>query len=373
MVLYSHFFSKRRPESAVDRVETYLRDKDSVDVTDGSGRTMLYAAAEAGNTEVVTRLLRWNADVDKRGRDQRTPLHVAVFEGFGDVVALLLAAGADVNAADCKEATPLHVASLAGDTSMLRLLLACGANILARNERGETPLEVAAKRRHDDATFALSLFGTPPRASDSDDCCTRLNVAGRSFAKRVDENLSQRMDSLEKKLDDAVDSLEKKLDDAGASLEKNLDDAVDSTRGQLDDMLAVLQSLQRKIESHERDNAALKSQDPDEYDEAGKIGADENPMASADAAEAASTSVEDTPTTSTEEATCIGNETSQASVEPMPDEPADVKGSQVPVEPDATEETSKPPDEPVSPTDSDTTILSCYFVTSDDLSDAATK
>ncbi|CAN0254807.1 unnamed protein product [Ectocarpus sp. 4 AP-2014] len=76
-------------------------------------KTCLHAAAEGGNEEVVTALIRASAGRDIEATTPGTagnPLHVAAATGKEAAAQVLMFAGADVNAVDRKNNTPLHTA-----------------------------------------------------------------------------------------------------------------------------------------------------------------------------------------------------------------------------------------------------------------------
>ena len=60
--------------------------------------------------------------------DCRTPLHLAAENGEIDMLTPLLKAGADFEAQDVEKCTPLHVAAESGETEVVIALLEAGAN-----------------------------------------------------------------------------------------------------------------------------------------------------------------------------------------------------------------------------------------------------
>jgi truncated hemoglobin YjbI len=111
-----------------------------------SGRTLLHAAAAAGNTRIVTALLRMGVDADVQDDGGHSPLYAAANEcpGSADVVRVLIQGGAQVDACEgVKRCTPLHMAARRGHVEVAGALLSCGANLEARDSSGETPLRRA--------------------------------------------------------------------------------------------------------------------------------------------------------------------------------------------------------------------------------------
>ncbi|MFD9412333.1 ankyrin repeat domain-containing protein [Streptomyces sp. NPDC059989] len=100
------------------RTDHYLR------LASGLGR-----AAEAGDTELVRRLLAEGAEVDAWVVGGRRALDLAVCAGHAEAVRLLLAAGADprLDAGPCNETTPMALAAMNGHTEAARALLDAGA------------------------------------------------------------------------------------------------------------------------------------------------------------------------------------------------------------------------------------------------------
>ena len=112
-----------------------------------NGRTLLHAAAAAGNLRIVELLLRMGADPNSDDSGGHTPLYSVGNEcttGGGDVVRFLVRTGAEVDACNgVKHCTPLHMAARRGNVEVTEALLDCGANIEARDSLGDTPLRRA--------------------------------------------------------------------------------------------------------------------------------------------------------------------------------------------------------------------------------------
>ena len=137
-----------------------------------SGRdqlTPLFAAAAAGDPEIVRVLLSQGLDASDTGRDGLTPLHYGV--PFPEVVRILVANGADVNAGNRSGTTPLMwLRSRDMDRvdvrESLRLLLAAGADLHARNRTGTTPLLSAVESDDPVPVRALLEAGADVNARD---------------------------------------------------------------------------------------------------------------------------------------------------------------------------------------------------------------
>jgi hypothetical protein len=113
-----------------------------------SGRTLVHAAAAAGNVTIIAELLRLGADPNVSDDGGHTPLYSVANEcttrGGADVVRALVRAGARVDAQDgVKHCTALHMAARRGNVEVTEVLLDCGAGIEMRDSLGETPLRRA--------------------------------------------------------------------------------------------------------------------------------------------------------------------------------------------------------------------------------------
>ena len=112
------------------------------------GRTLLHAAAAAGNVALVESLLRLGVDPNITDAGGHTPLYWVAngrgVRGAVDVVRVLILAGANVDADNgVKRCTPLHMAARRGNVEIASALLDYGAALEARDSLGETPLRRA--------------------------------------------------------------------------------------------------------------------------------------------------------------------------------------------------------------------------------------
>ncbi|MFJ6484176.1 MULTISPECIES: ankyrin repeat domain-containing protein [unclassified Streptomyces] len=114
--------------TAAERPEPDWSDEGREDhynpLANGLGR-----AAEAGDTDLMRRLLAEGAEADAWVPGGRRALDLAVCAGQVEAVRLLLAAGADprLDAGPYGEATPLALAAMHGYTDVARALLDAGA------------------------------------------------------------------------------------------------------------------------------------------------------------------------------------------------------------------------------------------------------
>ena len=106
----------------------------------------LFAAAAAGNTTQVKRLLAQGVDPNSTGTDGWTPLMAAALNGRVTTVETLIAAGAKLDALSSDGATPLMAATLKGHTDVVGLLIAKGADVTLKNQDGVTALIIAEQK-----------------------------------------------------------------------------------------------------------------------------------------------------------------------------------------------------------------------------------
>jgi len=114
----------------------------------------LCAAAAAGDTAAVQRLLTAGADVHAL---DDAPLRFAARNGHTDTCAALLTAGADVHAHDD---TPLYLAAINGHLDTCKFLLTAGANPVCAFPAGTRFKPVAA-----DTLDAAIMAACPDRAT----------------------------------------------------------------------------------------------------------------------------------------------------------------------------------------------------------------
>ena len=127
----------------------------------------LVAAAEAGASAAVEKLLKDGADVNQKNDAGQTALMVAADSGDKEMVDDLLAAGADVKAADAEGVRSLHFAAHKGRTSIVELLLSKGAEVNAQHNDGLTALMLASENGHLDCVKLLLAQGADVGLKDA--------------------------------------------------------------------------------------------------------------------------------------------------------------------------------------------------------------
>jgi hypothetical protein len=133
-------------------VANYLIITHAQDVNVNSGRlgAPLHVASRFGHAEVVSLLLRHNADVHIRSTafDKWVPLLFASCNGHPMIVQSLLEHGADVNALSAFHNSPLYLASREGHLEVVRILLKHGADVHVRGDERITPFQIADWNEH---------------------------------------------------------------------------------------------------------------------------------------------------------------------------------------------------------------------------------
>ena len=130
------------------------------------GDTVMHAAAEGGNTDVLSLLLEHDVDVDSRSEVGTTPLHCASYFGILSSGKWLLDHGADINARDAANSTPLFNAARGGHVEFAQMLVERGAVIDARDDLGRTPLHDAVKWGYTEIARLLLERGADVNARD---------------------------------------------------------------------------------------------------------------------------------------------------------------------------------------------------------------
>ena len=113
--------------------------------TDKSGVTLLSVAAQAGDADTTTGLLKLGAQIERVDRVNRTPLMYAARSKRSDTIQILLDAGADIQARDRLGNTPLSWAAGFGTADGVQILIDAGADAnTVDTVLGYTPLLWAA-------------------------------------------------------------------------------------------------------------------------------------------------------------------------------------------------------------------------------------
>ncbi len=127
-----------------------------------AGYRGLHAAAAAGDTVAIERLVKAGSAIDPRDSHQRTPLHLAFHLKRAEAARLLLQLGADPNALEAQQYDIVTIASVADDPAMLKIALDGGgkASNITSPYRG-TALIAAAHLGHDEVVRMLIAAKAP--------------------------------------------------------------------------------------------------------------------------------------------------------------------------------------------------------------------
>ena len=165
-----------------DLVSRLIKWGADVNARDEDGRAPLLEASYKGNLQIIRSLLDAGADVNAREYENgRTPLHVAAYMGVPGprAVKTLIDAGADVNARDGVGATPLHEAACFGARETVQTLIDAGADVRAQDVQGRVPLHYAVMRSKPENVLALIKAGADIDVKDNSNGFTPLHMAMR--------------------------------------------------------------------------------------------------------------------------------------------------------------------------------------------------
>jgi len=135
----------------------------------------IFEAAQAGDIEVVTRLLKADPKlVEAKNDEGDTALHQAAGCRRGEeaalsLVRLLLESGAALEARNTSGQTPLLYASYAGFRRVVELFAAKGAVVKYQDTNGRSPLHYAAREGHPAVVELLFKNGADPFLKDKQD------------------------------------------------------------------------------------------------------------------------------------------------------------------------------------------------------------
>ena len=153
----------------------------AIDDLDGHGINALQWSAMRGYGASVEVLLAKGAAVDVQAASGATAAVFAAAEGQVDIVSALLEAGAAVNFAGTKSArTMLHLASERGQAGIVSMLVIAGAAVDSVSDGGVTPLMLAASGGHAATITALAAAGAGVNTACLRSGMTALHYAASS-------------------------------------------------------------------------------------------------------------------------------------------------------------------------------------------------
>ncbi len=135
-------------------------DPKLVEATNVEGDTALHFAAgcrrgEQAALPLIRLLLERGASVEARNASGQTPILYSAYAGFRQAVELFLDKGASFQYQDRNGRTPLHYAAREGKASVVEVLIGQGADTSLKDNQGRTPLEYAALQNR---TAVLEVF-----------------------------------------------------------------------------------------------------------------------------------------------------------------------------------------------------------------------
>lgn len=122
-------------------------------------------AAEAGNLELLNKLIAVGTDLNSQGWFGATAVHAAAAYNHPECLKALIDAGANVNYMDTNLGTPLHCAASAEIATML---IAAGADVNKPGSNGMTPVHIAAYRNDPEILKILIEAGGDIHKPDND-------------------------------------------------------------------------------------------------------------------------------------------------------------------------------------------------------------
>ena len=133
----------------IDKVTAYLEGEVDVDSRDLlNGYTALHEACFSCNEEVVSLLLKREANVNVKTFAGWSAVMIASFFGHAGILSLLLdySYEANINMKDNSGAAALHMACFYGEETCVALLIRHAAQVDVKNSKGQTPLDIARQK-----------------------------------------------------------------------------------------------------------------------------------------------------------------------------------------------------------------------------------
>ena len=135
--------------------------KTDLNAQSAQGESPLMLASIKGQLDLVEKMIRKGADVNKTGW---TPLHYAASTGEVEVISLLLENHAYIDAESPNGTTPLMMAGMYGTAAAVKLLLGEGADPVLRNQQGLTAQQFAERASRPDSAEILANSAKRTRA-----------------------------------------------------------------------------------------------------------------------------------------------------------------------------------------------------------------
>ena len=160
----------------VDLVRKLVGRGCDVNAVKANGCTPLHYAAVSGRTEAVHELIELGAAKSVVAGNCGTPLHQAAINGHVETAVAMLEDGCPLDVMDSVGATVLHAASQGGNVDLVRKLVGRGCDVNAVKANGCTPLHDAAVRGRTEAVHELIKLGAA-KSVVAGNCGTPLHRA----------------------------------------------------------------------------------------------------------------------------------------------------------------------------------------------------
>ena len=117
--------------------ESLLNKGGNVNLQDGEGLSLMHWAAKENFADMLTMLMRKDANMDIISHYGNTPLELAVFTGSEQCAYLLINSGANINSHGSKDGgTPIQYAVIKNQPALFMHLLRKGADLTIQNKAG---------------------------------------------------------------------------------------------------------------------------------------------------------------------------------------------------------------------------------------------
>ncbi|CAM9617722.1 unnamed protein product [Scytosiphon promiscuus] len=126
-------------------------------------RTLLQAAAEGGNQEIVSALIEKGGSAELNavsGMKRKTALHRASEGNHPAAARVLMIEGASVGLLDSRQRNAMHYAAEGGNLQLFQDLMIAGVQLNAKDVVGDTPLHLAAANGHGKVVSTLLRRGS---------------------------------------------------------------------------------------------------------------------------------------------------------------------------------------------------------------------
>lgn len=127
--------------------------KTDVNKLNAKGESALMLAAIKGNQDMVEKLIKKGADVNKTGW---APLHYAASSGQSVIISILIENSAYIDAESPNGTTPLMMAAMYGSAASVKLLLQEGADPKLKNQHGLSAVDFAQRGNRPDSVEAIA-------------------------------------------------------------------------------------------------------------------------------------------------------------------------------------------------------------------------